>query len=119
LPSSEEYHYWITQNRVNPAIQDMNTQNNEQDRLVDLLAATSQGGDSHKLRMHLQNRLGDQEVLDAVIDYASALTQARSRLGNDVNFGNETFTSGKEITPHFNLERLGTYGDSPFADGKE
>jgi hypothetical protein len=72
----------------------MNTQNNEHDRLVDLLAATSQDN-SHVIRTHLKNRLEDQEVIDAVIDYASTVKQARSQLEIDTQSqpygGNEPF----------------------------
>jgi hypothetical protein len=96
----------------------MNTQNNKQDKFIDLLVATSQDDDSHKIRTHLKNRLEDQEVVDAVIDYASTLAQLQPRTGKPTNYGDRPFTKGKEIPPQSQPGEPRNYGDSPFTDGK-
>ncbi len=74
----------------------MNAQNNEQDRLINLLVATSQDGDSHTIRTHLENRFGDLEVCEAVIAYSSALAKAKPKPGNRRNYGDGTFTVDEE-----------------------
>ncbi len=82
----------------------MNTQNNEHDRLVDLLAAASHDDISDVMQTHLKNRFGDQEVIDAVIDYASSLTQARSLREKPTNYSDGTFTGTSQ-------GKLTNYGD--------
>jgi hypothetical protein len=87
----------------------MNTKNNEQDKFLDLL--TKRGGkaaspdvDSHNLRIHLKNQLGDQEVVNALIDYASTLAKAGPKPGNHREYGNRTFTDNEEIDPQSECE---------------
>ena len=59
----------------------MNAQNHEQDKLINLLVATSQDRDSHTIRTHLENRFGDSEVCEAVIAYSSAIAETKASLG--------------------------------------
>lgn len=78
----------------------MNTQNNKQDRLLDLLTPIPQGDDSHNIRTHLKKRLEDQEVVDAMIDYTSTRVQLQSMPGSKEEYGgNSSFTTGRRINP--------------------
>ena len=104
--------------------QNMNAQNHEQDKLINLLVATSQDRDSHTIRTHLENRFGDSEVCEAVIAYSSALGKEIDPLSrtskNDV-YGRkgQIFTGHNPIPPPFQPRKPGKYGDGDtFTDGK-